>query len=76
MEKWEQIARESLSKEFEAGDVIKVKGLVQLFQNRKQLIVHRLERIDPKTVNFEDYMPKASKDSEDMLLELLVLLQP
>lgn len=70
---WDRV--EELSKEFDLGDVIKVKGQVQLFQNRKQLIVHRLERVDSSEVNFEDFMPKASKDSEDMLVELIQLVR-
>ncbi|KYG66003.1 HD family phosphohydrolase [Bdellovibrio bacteriovorus] len=70
---WDRV--DELTREFELGDVIKVKGQVQLFQNRKQLIVHRLERIDPTQVNFEDFMPKASKDSEDMLVELLQMVR-
>jgi 3'-5' exoribonuclease len=70
---WDRV--EDLSKEFDQGDIIKVKGQVQLFQNRKQLIVHRLERVDSSQINFEDYMPKASKDSEDMLVELLRMVR-
>lgn len=70
---WDRV--DELTREFELGDVIKVKGQVQLFQNRKQLIVHRLERVDPTQVNFEDFMPKASKDSEDMLVELLQMVR-
>lgn len=66
---WDNV--DSLSREFETGDVVKIKGQVQLFQNRRQLIVHRLERVDPATVNFEDYVPKASRASEDLMAELL-----
>lgn len=70
---WDRV--EELSKEFDLGDVIKVKGQVQLFQNRKQLVVHRLERADQSTINFEDFLPKASKKSEDMLVELLQMVR-
>lgn len=70
---WDRV--EELSKEFEAGEILHVKGLVQLFQNRRQLIVHRLEKIDPSSVNFEDFIPKASKKSEDMFVELLILVR-
>lgn len=70
---WDRV--EELSREFDLGDVIKVKGQVQLFQNRKQLIIHRLERVDSAQVNFEEFMPKASKDTEDMLVELIQLVR-
>lgn len=70
---WDRV--DELSREFEVGDVLRVKGQVQLFQNRKQLIVHRLERVDSATVNFEDFIPKASKNVEDMLVELLQMVR-
>ncbi|XGC80194.1 3'-5' exoribonuclease YhaM family protein [Bdellovibrio bacteriovorus] len=70
---WDRV--DELSREFDVGDVIRVKGLVQLFQNRKQLIVHRLEKIDSSTVNFEEYIPKASKSVEDMFVELLQMVR-
>ncbi|MNJ99713.1 3'-5' exoribonuclease YhaM [compost metagenome] len=70
---WDRV--DELSREFEIGDVVRIKGLVQLFQNRKQLVVHRLERVDSATVNFEDYIPKASRSAEDMMAELTQLVR-
>lgn len=70
---WDRV--DELSREFDVGDVIRVKGLVQLFQNRKQLIVHKLERVDSATVNFDDYIPKASKNVEDMFVELVQMVR-
>jgi len=70
---WDRV--DELSRLFEVGDVIKVKGLVQLFQNRKQLVVHRLERIEPAQVNFEDFIPQASRNAEDMFAELIQLVR-
>jgi len=70
---WDRV--DELSREFEIGDIVKIKGQVQLFQNRKQLIIHRLERMDPAQFNFEDFIPKASRDAEDMLAELTQLVR-
>lgn len=70
---WDRV--DELTKEFEVGDILRIKGQVQIFQNRKQLIVHRLERVDSATVNFEDFIPKTSRNSEDMLIELLQLVR-
>lgn len=70
---WDRV--DELSREFEIGDVLKVKGQVQLFQNRKQLIVHKLERVESSTVNFEDFIPKASRNTEDMLAELTQMVR-
>lgn len=66
---WDRV--DELAKEFEVGEVIKIKGLVQLFQNRKQLVIHRLERVEQETVNFLDFIPQSSKNTEDMYVELL-----
>lgn len=68
---WDNV--DSLSKECETGDVVRVKGQVQLFQNRRQLVVHRLERVDPTTVSVQDFIPKSSRNPEDLYAELLVL---
>jgi 3'-5' exoribonuclease len=70
---WDRV--EELSRLFETGDVLKIKGQVQLFQNRKQLVIHRLERVENSEVNFEDFIPKSSKNSEDMLAELTQLVR-
>lgn len=70
---WDRV--DELSREFENGDILKIKGQVQLFQNRKQLIVHKLERIDSATVNFEDFIPQAARSAEDMMAELLHLVR-
>jgi 3'-5' exoribonuclease len=70
---WDRV--DELSREFETGDIVKVKGLVQLFQNRKQFIVHRLERIEPTTVNMEDFITKSSLNTDDMLVELTQLVR-
>ena len=70
---WDRV--EELAKEFEIGDIVRIKGQVQLFQNRKQLIVHRLERVETSTVNFEDFVPKASRNAEDMFAEVLQLVR-
>lgn len=70
---WDRV--DELSREFEIGDVIKVKGLVQLFQNRKQFIVHRLERVEPTTINMEDFITKSSLNTDDMLAELTQLVR-
>lgn len=70
---WDRV--DELAREFEVGDVIKVKGQVQLFQNRKQLVVHRLETVDPTTINLEEFIPRSSKSADDMLVELTNLVR-
>ncbi len=70
---WDRV--EELNKIFDAGEIVQVKGAVQVFQNRKQIIVHRIEKIDPATVKFEDFLPTSGKDAHDMFAELLILVR-
>lgn len=70
---WDRV--DELSREFEVGDILKVKGLVQIFQNRKQLIVHRLERVESSTVDMADFIPATARNSEDMMVELLQMVR-
>ncbi|MBC7370343.1 MAG: HD domain-containing protein [Bdellovibrionaceae bacterium] len=70
---WDRV--EELNKEFDAGDVIKVKGLVQLFQNRKQLIIHRIEKTEPGTFSADDFIPVSNKNTDDMFAELMIVVR-
>jgi 3'-5' exoribonuclease len=70
---WDRV--EELSRECDVGDILKIKGLVQIFQNRRQVIVHKIERVDPSLVNFEEYISKASRNPEDMMAELIKLVR-
>ncbi len=66
---WDRV--EELSREFEIGDIVKIKGQIQLFQNRRQLIIHRLEKADAAAgLSFEDFLPQTARNSEDMMAEL------
>ncbi len=50
---WDNI--EELSMRFEIGDLVRVKGLVQIYNQRKQLIIHRVEKVDGSEYNKEDF---------------------
>lgn len=66
---WDNV--DELSKDFEIGDVVKVKGAVQLFQGRRQLVIHRLEKVDQSTVKVEDYMSTSSVNVEDLYADIV-----
>ena len=70
---WDRV--EELNREFDAGDVIKIKGLVQLFQNRKQLIIHRIEKTETGAYSANDFIPVSNKNVDDMFAELLVIVR-
>src|SRR3954452_13680208 len=55
---------------FDRDDFVKVKGLVQVYQNRSQFTVHRLRRLEEYEVDFADYFPCSERDPEEMFAEL------
>jgi len=46
---------EVVSEQFEIGDVVIIKGQVQVYLGRRQIIIHKLEKIDPAAYVKEDF---------------------
>ena len=55
---------------FERDDFIKVKGLLQVFQNRPQLTIHKMVRVLDTEIDFADYFPASDRDPAEMFAEL------
>jgi 3'-5' exoribonuclease len=55
---------------FERDDFIKVKGLLQIYQNRPQFTVHKMVKIDDREVDFADYFPASEREPMEMFAEL------
>jgi 3'-5' exoribonuclease len=55
---------------FERDDFLKVKGIVQVYQNRSQFTIHKLRRLGEHEVEFADYFPSSERDPEEMFTEL------
>ena len=55
---------------FGRDDFVKVKGLVQVYQNRSQFTIHRLRRLEEHEVDLADYFPCSERDPEEMIAEL------
>ncbi|HUN88069.1 MAG TPA: OB-fold nucleic acid binding domain-containing protein [Terriglobales bacterium] len=47
---------------FEQDDFIKVKGLLNKYNNRFQLTIHKVRKCEEHEVDFSDYLPKTDKD--------------
>lgn len=64
---------------YQLGDVVRVKGIIQLFQSRLQLIVHKLEKLEAGSVD-PDLLIAASRRSpeimESELHALVAALEP
>ena len=55
---------------FERDDFVRVKGLVQIYHNRVQLVLHRLRPMEDREVDFTDFFPASKHDPAAMWEEL------
>lgn len=55
---------------FERDDFVRVKGLLQVFQNRQQLTLHKIQSIADSEVDASDYFPVSKRDRDEMFREL------
>jgi 3'-5' exoribonuclease len=51
---------------FEQDDFIKVKGLLNKYNNHFQLTIHKLRRLEDHEIDFADYLPKTDRDVEQL----------
>jgi 3'-5' exoribonuclease len=70
---WDNVAE--VMETFERDDFLKVRGLLQVYQNRLQLTVHRLQRQPENSVDFTDYYPCSKRNPEQMFSELLEIVR-
>ena len=66
---WDNV--DTVSDVFQSGDVVKVKGQVQIFQGRKQVVIHRLEKAEPEEFEMKDLISASRRQPEEMMAELL-----
>lgn len=65
---WDNVA--SVAETFDRDDFVQVKGLVQVFQNRRQLTVHKLQFVSDRDVDLGDFLPASKRDLQEMFAEL------
>lgn len=51
---------------FDQDDFVKVKGLVNKYNSRFQFTIHKLRKLDESEVDYADYLPKTSKDIDEL----------
>ncbi|MFC1856102.1 3'-5' exoribonuclease YhaM family protein [Thermodesulfobacteriota bacterium] len=66
---------ERLSALFEQGDIIRVKGLSSVYQNRVQLSVNDIDKVDISTVDLSCFVEASKFNPDDMLAELTGYIQ-
>lgn len=65
---WDNVAE--VMHTFDRDDFVKVKGLVQVYQNRSQFTVHKLRRLEEHEVDLADFFPCSERNPEEMWAEL------
>lgn len=65
---WDNVAE--VMDTFERDDFVKVKGLLQIFQNRPQLTIHKMKRLEDSEVDLGDYFPCSDRNQDEMFAEL------
>jgi 3'-5' exoribonuclease len=68
-------ATEAVYRSFENGDHLRVEGTTQLFQGAIQLIVARLNKVDPHEVNADDFAPLRAVEVDKLVVRLGELLR-
>ena len=51
---------------FEQDDFLKVKGLINKYKNRFQLTIHKLRKLAEPEIQFDDYLPKTTKNIDEL----------
>jgi 3'-5' exoribonuclease len=51
---------------FDQEDFLKIKGLLNKYKNRFQITIHKLRKLGDTEVDFSDYLPKTTKDVDEL----------
>ncbi|MBC7420499.1 MAG: HD domain-containing protein [Bdellovibrio sp.] len=70
---WDRV--DEISEAFEIGDIILVKGQVQVYLSRKQIIIHKVEKAQAEQFNKEDFTIEDKKiDAHALYSELIQMV--
>jgi 3'-5' exoribonuclease len=69
---WDNVAE--VMDGFDRDDFVRVKGLMQVYQNRPQFTIHKIVRVEESEVDFADYFPCSERSPEEMFAELRALI--
>ncbi len=70
---WDNV--EEVLDAFEQDDFLKVKGLVNKYKQRFQLTVHKLRKLGESEIDFADYLPKTTKDIDELWRTLTIFVE-
>src|SRR3989442_12759956 len=61
---------EAVAQLFDCNDVVKVRGAIEHYNVKPQLIVSRIRRCEANEYNASDFYPESNRDPEEMFGEL------
>ncbi len=61
---WDNV--EECAYTFEQDDIVKIKGLINKYNQRWQLTIHKVRKMEEAAIDFSDYLPKTSKDIDEL----------
>src|SRR6266571_3754036 len=61
---WDNV--EEVLEAFEQDDFLKIKGLVNKYKQRFQLTIHKLRKLGDSEIDCADYLPKTTKDIDEL----------
>jgi 3'-5' exoribonuclease len=64
---------ETLADSFEKDDFVRAKGKAVSFQERLQMNINHIERVDEEQVVLSEFFPRAEKDTDEMFNSLLAM---
>lgn len=69
---WDNVAE--VVETFDRDDFVRVRGQIQLYNNRPQFTIHKMQRVDPAEVDPTDFFPASQRHPEEMFAELRDLM--
>jgi 3'-5' exoribonuclease len=61
---WDNV--EECAYTFEQDDIVKVKGLINKYNQRWQLTIHKVRKLEEAGIDYSDYLPKTSKNIDEL----------
>lgn len=65
---WDNV--QAVENTFQSGDLINVKGVVQIYQERKQIVVHKIIPVPQENIDWSNFIVESAQDPEDMFQQL------
>lgn len=70
---WDHV--EEIGKGFERKDFVQAKGRAVVYQEKMQVSLVQIQRLDPLQVDITDFLPTTSKNIDEMMAKLLEIIR-